>query len=231
MSLKLGTPNITKIKIVAYKDKTMQTEIGSFVLPINPETYTESKNVQYDSRQGVGQQSSNPRYKSTSPEELKLDFILDGTGTVEGYAYKDASIQDQIAELQKTVYLMNGDIHRPNFLKIFWGGLTFPCILCKLDINCQVFDSEGKPIRAKVSATFRQFVPQEERERRENKKSPDITHVRPFKGGDRLDLMTYEIYTDSRFILQVARANGLTTFRNITEGREIFFPPIDKTQV
>ncbi len=228
--LKKGKPNVTKVEIVAYKDKTMQTRIGSFLLPINPENYSEVKKVNYDSKQGVGQQSTNPRYKSTTPEELKLDFILDGTGTVEGYAYKDVSIQDQVAALYATVYLMNGDIHRPNFLRIFWGGLNFPCILNNIDIKCQVFDSDGKPIRAKVSATFRQYLPKEEREKRENKKSPDITHIRPFKEGNRLDLMAYNIYTESQFALQVARANGLTSFRNVKVGSEIIFPPLLKTE-
>ena len=60
--------------------------------------------------------------------------------------------------------------------------------------------------------------------------SPDLTHIRQVKLGDRLDLMTYKIYNDSRYVLQVAAANKLSTIRKITPGRDLYFPPFDKNE-
>ncbi len=62
------------------------------------------------------------------------------------------------------------------------------------------------------------------------KKSPDLTHVRSVKAGDRLDLMTNKIYNDSKYVTQIAKANGLTTIRKIKPGKDLVFPPLDKTE-
>ncbi|MFC0182645.1 hypothetical protein ACFFJX_08770 [Pseudarcicella hirudinis] len=40
--------------------------------------------------------------------------------------------------------------------------------------------------------------------------------------------MSYKIYEDPRYYLQVARANGLTNFRKLQAGSKIYFPPFDR---
>jgi len=42
--------------------------------------------------------------------------------------------------------------------------------------------------------------------------------------------LTYEIYNDSNYFLQVAKANGLSTVRRLKPGSEIYFPPFDKNE-
>jgi polyribonucleotide nucleotidyltransferase len=51
------------------------------------------------------------------------------------------------------------------------------------------------------------------------------------KEGDRLDLLTYSIYNDSNYFLQVGKVNGYTTVRKIAPGKQIYFPPFDKNEV
>jgi len=41
--------------------------------------------------------------------------------------------------------------------------------------------------------------------------------------------MTFRIYGDSKYYLEVAKANNITNFRKLTVGGKIFFPPIQKT--
>ena len=67
-----------------------------------------------------------------------------------------------------------------------------------------------------------------QRAAREKKSSPDLTHERVVKEGDNLPLMTYRIYGDPKYYLEVARVNGLTNFRKLTPGQKIVFPPIEK---
>ena len=226
--------NVRKIAIVAYKDKELQQAIGKsheFFIPINPESYSEQFENEYDTRTEGGQQGAVPKYKSSKPQDLKLDFTLDGTNTIEGYAYPDTPVVDQIALLKKVAYDFNGDIHRPNFLKIFWAeNLQFPCILATLSINYTLFDADGNPLRAKVSAAFKQHLSNEKRDKEARANSPDLTHIRQVQAGDRLDLMTYRIYNDSKFFMQIAQANGLSSLRQAPIGRSLKFPPIDKTE-
>jgi len=49
------------------------------------------------------------------------------------------------------------------------------------------------------------------------------------KEGDKLPLMTFRIYGDSRYYLEVAKINNITNFRKLMVGSKIFFPPIQKT--
>lgn len=227
---------LIKVSIRAYEDEEFKKESklkpNPISLPVNPESFTQNFKVEISQQQGQGNQKTNPNYKGTKPEELKLEFIFDGTKTIEGYAYNgsDHSVKGQLDIFMNTVYNMNGEIHRPHFLKVEWGKFMFPCILSNLDLNYTLFEPNGDPLRIKVSATFLNYVAQRERTARENKRSPDLTHARLVKAGDRLDLMTFDIYKDPKYVTQIAKANGLSTFRQIKTGTELVFPPLDKTE-
>src|SRR5262245_17175007 len=119
----MSTGSIEKVSIYAYTDRDFQLPNKSvpqpFYLPINPETYSQNFEIETDNSRGHGNQGTSPGYDSTKPEELKLEFIFDGTGAIENYKYTDTSDTSASGQLKlflKTVYQMNGDIHRPNFL-------------------------------------------------------------------------------------------------------------------
>lgn len=221
-----------KVIIKSYTDRrlTLPDKEHFFEVPINPEAYTQNYRVDYDARREHGQQGTEPRFISSAPEELRLDFTLDGTHVIEEYLYKEP-VKEQVAKLVSTVYEINGNIHRPRFLKIFWGeGFSFPCVLSSLNLNYTLFDEKGEPLRVKVSTGFLNYESKEERERQQRNASPDLTHYRLVKEGDRLDLLTHGIYNDSNYFLQVAKANGLTSLRKTPVGTELYFPPLDKTE-
>ncbi len=238
---------LVKVSIEAFdnEDFTIKTKLdpNPIFLPVNPESFTQNFKVEVNQQKGQGNQSTNANYKGTKPEELKLEFIFDGTNTIQGYNSKldknfipDQSSEEnpvpvkrQLKRFMDTVYNMSGEIHRPHFLKVHWGdGFKFPCILTNLDLNYTLFEPSGDPLRIKASATFLNYIAQKERVAREKKRSPDLTHVRLVKAGDRLDLMTFDIYKDPKYVLQIAKANGLSTFRKIDPGVEMTFPPLDK---
>ena len=41
--------------------------------------------------------------------------------------------------------------------------------------------------------------------------------------------MVYRIYGDPLLYIEVAKANGLTDFRNLKPGRTLVFPPVEKS--
>ena len=241
---------LTKVEIRAFKDKTYGQEIGKFQLPINPEQFSQSFKVEYDLEQAQGSQGNDPEFKFTRPEELKLDFTFDSTGVVpirgrankfykdkkDGEEGEDLGVRIQVEEFLKVVYAMNDETHKPNFLRLLWGDFSFgtkngfDCILKDLQINYTLFASDGKPLRAKISATFVNYIEQERRVREEGKKSPDVTHLRKVKAGETLPLMVYNIYGDPSYYLQVAKVNGLVNFRSLAANTDLRFPPIEKTE-
>jgi hypothetical protein len=229
---------LLKITIHSYSDRnfTASSEDTSrmFIIPVNPESFTKNYKIELDQRRGHGNQGTDPRFKSTVPEQLRLDFVLDGTETMEGYKFTSEDkkeVKDQLKAFLSSVYDFEGEIHRPRFLKLYWGeDMKFPCILSNLDINYTLFNPDGTPLRVKISATFLNYLAQEARTARERQASPDLTHYRKGKSGDRLDLLSYKIYNNSKYFLQLGKANGLTSVRNLKPGLDIYFPPFDKKE-
>ena len=217
--------NLSKLQIISYKDDRFQEQDKSISVPVNPDKYSRSIKVEYNQEQEQGTQGNNPPFNRTPPEELQFEFLFDGTGVVPG----SKDIQAGIEEFKKTVYKIEGDIHRPNFLKLIWGDLSFNCVLKELKIDFTLFKPDGTPLRAMVNATFMQVVDEKRRSAEQGKNSPDLTHVRYVKEGDTLPYMSYKIYGDASYYIQVAKYNGLKNFRNIRPNMKIVFPPIDKT--
>lgn len=231
---------LAKVEIRAFKDKNYTQPLGKFELPINPEQFSQSFKVSYDRQQAAGSQGTDPEFKVTKPEELVLNFTIDGTGVVPVKGQANAFHKDvtgQVEEFLKLVYVMNSETHKPNFLRLLWGNVSFgdqnsfDCILKDLTIDYTLFASDGKPLRAKLKATFLSYVEAGRRIREEGKKSPDVTHVRTVKAGENLPLMTHRIYGDQSYYLQVAKANGLVNFRRLRTNTNLQFPPIDKTSI
>ena len=234
---------LEKLVIISFRDKNFTDEVkdSKFTAPINPESFTKTFKVERDARAAHGSSGRDPKFISTGPQELRLDFIMDGTGTMEGYVEvkskkKDSkepylSVHDQLEAFLKCVYDYDGDIHSPRYLIVFWGSeIKFPCVLTNLEVNHTLFDSNGFPVRVRLNATFMGYITPQSQAALKRISSPDLTHYRKVKAGDRLDLMTHRIYNDPRFLLQVAKVNGLSTIRRLRSGADIYFPPFDKNE-
>jgi hypothetical protein len=225
-----------EIRSFANRDFSGEDPKRKFFTPINPESYSNNFKITVDTQKGHGSPGAEVRYKSTAPEELKIDFVLDGTKTLEGYGgenkeYKNVPVKKQLADFLNCVYNMDGKIHRPRFLIVLWGKeIKFRCVLTNVDINYTLFEPDGKPLRVKISATFLKHKTREELIAEAKLSSPDLTHFRKVNQDDRLDLMTYDIYNDPKYFLQVGKVNRLTSVRNIKPGTDIYFPPFDKNE-
>jgi hypothetical protein len=226
---------LSKMVIHSFSDKDFQQEELDklFTVPINPESFTKNYKVDLDNRTGHGQPGTQPGYKSSSPEELKIDFILDGTGTVEGYPsqYANVSVHDQLKAFLDCVYTFNGTIHRPNFVIVIWGSeIRFPGTVSSVDLNHTLFLPNGTPLRIKVSVTFVKSESDKARAAANKMQSPDLTHYHRVQRGDRLDLLTFSKYNDPNYFLQVGRVNNLVTVRKIAPPQEIYFPPFAQNE-
>ena len=72
------------IRSFANRDFSGEDPERKFAVPINPESFSKNFKVTVDTQKGHGSPGAEVKYKSTAPEELRLDFILDGTKTLEG---------------------------------------------------------------------------------------------------------------------------------------------------
>ncbi len=214
---------LKKLIIEAYKDPKFQNKDSiSYTALFNPATYKIKYEVEISKAQGIGTSDSAQKFQKIKPQDLSLEFIVDGTG-VSG---SKEDVEKQVTNFLKTTYEYKGDEHRPRFVKLVWGALLFKGLLKSADVSYTLFKPDGSPLRAKISAAFTGFIEDEKRAAKEKNNSPDLTHYRTVKEGDTLPLMAYEIYKDPKYYLQVAKVNQLKNFRNLTVGEQLFFPPI-----
>ena len=222
-----GTPNGTleKLTILAHAQPDYSDQaIARFAAYVNPAEITQSYEIEYDAAQGSGTTGSRMEFKKVKPGDLTLTFFIDGTGA-NGVK---AEVQAEVEQFQK-VTGYNGDIHRPNYLKVVWGTLQVKrCVLKSASIAYKLFRADGVPLRAVITAVFTDNSDDQTRVATAQDHSPDLTHRRIFKAGDRLPALCNAIYGDPRLYLRVAEANGLDDFRHIEPGTELFFPPLEK---
>jgi len=163
-------------------------------------------------------------FKKVKPGDMALTFFIDGTGA-NGQLI---DVQQQIEQFQ-TITVYNGDIHRPNYLKVVWGTLQVKrCVLKSASIAYKLFKPNGVPLRAVISANFTDNSDDQSRVAIAQDQSADLLHIRLVKAGDNLPALCYEIYGNPGYYLAVARANRINNFRKLTPGMKIFFPPVEK---
>ena len=226
----MNSGELEKLKVVAYSDPEFNNQIaeGEFATLLNPEKYTYHYKIETNEDQAAGTSATPTRFNKTLPENLALDFVFDRSGVLRGYESAEDGIIEDIEKFKKVILNYNEEEHKPNYLIISWGSLLFKGLLTEMDIEFKLFNPDGTPIRAVAKAKFQGFVEDNLRAAKENNQSPDLTHYRTVKEGDTLPLMTFRIYGDSKYYLEVAKVNEIINFRNLKTGQKIFFPPLQK---
>lgn len=227
----MSTGELKKLKVIGYKDDKFTEKVGDgeFTTLLNPEKYTFKYKVEYTEAQGQGTSASQPKFVRTPPEDLDLEFLFDRTGVIHGQDDTSGDgIIDDIQKFKKIIFDYGGDEHKPNYVMIGWGTLLFKGSLLEMSIEFKLFAPDGTPLRAVVKTKFKGSVEDDLRVAKENNNSPDLTHIRIVNDGDTLPLMTYKIYGDSKYYLEVAKANNIRNFRTLEVGQKIYFPPIEK---
>lgn len=219
---------IDKLKISCVDKPT------SFIyVDFNPTSLKHSFSNRYDTKVAVSSLGGELEYINSSVDEISMTLLFDGTGVDDFgavHAFNQitgkSDVKEKIDDFLKITTIPSGDIHQPNTLSLIWGGLNFKCKLISVDINYKLFDHFGDPLRAEVNTRFRKYLSAEEWKKTFDKKSPDVTHQRILKAGETLPMLCHEIYGNPKLYVDVARANRICNFREISPGSKIVFPPL-----
>ncbi len=225
---------LQKMVIESYNDPAFGSRRAECTVMVNPDKFDIGYSIEYDSNPRHGNIGTQMKFKKVNPAELTLNFVYDSTGIIPGTEGKD--VENEISNLLKVIADFDGTTHRTPYCKIMWGVFAsnnyyfsvYQGVLTNVTIQYKLFRPDGKPIRAVVVAKFKSAYANGLRIGMERKSSPDLTHIRTVKQGDKLPLMTKEIYETSAYYLEIARINGLDNFRQLEPGTQLYFPPIDQ---
>ncbi|HSK13709.1 MAG TPA: hypothetical protein VK907_10870 [Phnomibacter sp.] len=224
MSEAARSGKLEKMFIEAYDDeKFTQQRSERFEAMFNPAKYNLKYEIEYDKKGAAGSSPPAPKFSNMKQQELSLEFFLDGTGVTDN---ADVFVDKRVDDFLKLAYKYEGSKHKNNYLRVVWSYLVFDCVLKDADISFTLFRSDGRPLRARIAAKFLGFVNDQKRVLTDKAQSPDITHYRRIKAGEKLPNLASRIYGSSRYYLDVAEANGLIMFRRLQTGQQVYFPPL-----
>ncbi|MDF3126588.1 peptidoglycan-binding protein [Rheinheimera sp. 1928-s] len=217
---------MSNMKIVAYSDGTFTTKVskGDYEVMLNPEKLQWNRSIQYNEETSIDSSAPASKYSKTLSEKLSFDLVIDCTGVVDS---KRVNLPNEVSKLSKVIYDYNGDIHRPNYVIINWGsGLAFKCVLTSFNLSYTFFKPDGTPLRAKVSLEFSSSIDAATLAKKDDKKSPDMSHLVSLVEGDNLPQISNQIYLSPNYYLQIAQFNGLNKFRRLHPGAVLTVPPL-----
>ncbi|MDV7144032.1 hypothetical protein R3X27_15190 [Tropicimonas sp. TH_r6] len=202
-----------------------------FVAQFNPTELTDSYEVNFQNETKQGDSGEPAKQYYIKPRNFTFELMLDGSGVTSATGFPEnlpstpASVIGQI-ELFKLTTGYNGKIHRNPYLLLVWGPFFVTSVLESYSINYKIFNSIGLPVRAILSATFREHKDDVLGNLLDNRSSPDVAHAHLTGEGDTLPNVVNEVYRDPGRYIDVARANGLNTVRALETGSEIVMPPV-----
>jgi hypothetical protein len=231
-----GLGALKKLKILSYTNMEQTEGELKFEAYYNPTMVTSTYGLQYDELAPQGTSKLEMKLRTFSPITFTFDLYLDGTGASIPDGIEDDSsggknsklkVEKKIENFINITHTYEGQCHRPRYLLLSWGGsLVANVVLSALVITKDLFEPSGDTLRAKLACTFKEYSEAKQTKANEKASSPDMTHIRIVRQGDRLPLMCERIYGDATLYLQVAKHNNLVNYRKLTPGQQIYFPPL-----
>ncbi len=224
---------LEKLKIKVYPDAKRRGRADDEIeVMFNPTSYSMSFSNKFEKTPTAGQQHQEAKYTGGGEQQLNLDLFIDGTGVSDMGLESllnigTASVEDQVAKFMRYCYQMDEELHQPYFLTLEWGNLHFDCRMSTVNITYSLFDQGGKPLRAKLSATFIEALSPEKAQKSPEGRSSDLTKAIQVKMEDTLLLLTKQVYGSMDYYTWVARYNDLDQFRKIEPGKQLIFPPLE----
>jgi LysM repeat protein len=124
---------------------------------------------------------------------------------------------------------IDSDLHAPPLLLVSWSSLQFRCVLARVNQKFTMFDSDGKPVRARLTCTFNEVIDPEQQALAENRQTADFSKAHVVTQGETLSGIAVRFYNTPLQWRPIAVANGLDDPREIFPGQSLLIPSLPFT--
>ena len=158
--------------------------------------------------------------------ELFLDDYTDPAARQTGAAKK--SVKERIDDLTKLMDI-DSKIHAPSPVRFQWGPLLFVGVIDKLARKVSLFQGDGKPARARLTVSFKEYRTLADQLQQPRRESADKSKRRVVIGQDSLWALAQREYNDARQWRLIAQANDLDDPLDISPGQWLILPPLENS--
>jgi hypothetical protein len=221
--------DLEKLELELYSEQTFARakHIETFHVLFNPTEYARTASNSYNRQQPPNRSRPTSSFGHGNPDTITMSLIFDGTGVVPS----DPPVIQRVTKfLDMARY--RGDAHKPPYIRLRWGGqdggLSFTCAMKTATATFTLFDRNGQPLRAKVSATFEEVVDEPTRQGEEDTQSADLHQVWTVQAAESLDGIAATVYGDPAYWREIARVNRLANPRALAPGQRLRLPPKER---
>ena len=192
-----------------------------FEVMFNPEEYSLNKDNNFASQAIPGLSSPILQFVHGNLRTLEMELFFDTTD-------RRTDVRD---ETQKITDLLKIDpeLHAPPVIRVAWGSLQLRCVLARANQKFVKFLEDGRPMRARVSVNFSEFVDPEREAKEVNRQTADFTKAYTVRRGDTLTAIAFRFYEDPALWRPIAIANGIDDPRRLVPGQELHVPSLPFT--
>lgn len=206
---------LTKAKI------TVEYSGAELEVMFNPEEYSLNRDNNFASQAIPGLSSPLIQFAHGNLRTLDMELLFD--------TYEQLS--DVRVETEKFVHLMEIDpeLHAPPILIVAWASLQFRCVLTKASQKFIFFLDDGRPVRARISASFTEFIDPEHEALEVKRQTADWTKMHTVVQGETLSGIAARYYSDPALWRPLAVSNGIDSPRTLFAGQQLIVPSLPYT--
>jgi len=189
----------------------------------NPEEYTINKDNNLAVQGIPGLSAPIVQFVNGNLRTLEMELFFD---TWDRSSFPKADVRKVFTN--KIVGLMEIDpeLHAPPLLVVSWSSLNFRCVLARVNQKFTMFDSDGRPVRARLTCTFNEVIDPEQESREVARQTADFSKVHRVTQGQLLTDIATTFYNDPQAWRPIAIANGLDDPRAIFPGQSLIVPSL-----
>jgi nucleoid-associated protein YgaU len=203
---------LTKAKI------TVEHTGAALEVMFNPEEYSLNRDNNFASQAVPGLSSPLLQFAHGNLRTLELELLFD--------TYERQG--DVRVETEKFVGLMEIDpeLHAPPVIVVAWASLQFRCVLTKASQKFLLFLDDGRPVRARVSASFAEFIDPEHEALKVKRQTADYSKRHVVLQGETIASIAFRYYADPTLWRPIAVRNELDYPRALVVGSELLIPAL-----
>jgi nucleoid-associated protein YgaU len=190
----------------------------------NPTEYSVDRSNSYKATAVPGLGSPLLQFVNGESDQLSMELFLDDYTDPAGGPQQ--SVEGRLKALGGLLNI-DRDLHAPPPVRFSWGPLEFAGVIEKLGRKISMFQPDGRPARARVSVTFKEYRTLQEQLNTPRRESADKSKRRVVIGQDSLWALAGKEYENPALWTLIAEGNDLDDPREILPGQWLILPPLE----
>ena len=194
----------------------------------NPEEYTLNKDNNFASQTVPGLSSPLLQFVNGNLRTLEMELFFDTYLPITTEAKAPRDVREETEKIIKLMKI-DSELHAPPVLRFTWASLEFRCVLARASQKFQMFLDDGRPVRARLTCTFNEFIDEEREAKEVNRQTADFSKAHTVFEAETLSSIAFRFYGDPKLWRPIAIANRLDDPRAIEVGQLLLIPALPFT--